>query len=139
MVCTAVANLPTQLARGRGQAGRGHPSGGGQAHSYAFPGRTEVVASDAVIIGIVLVCHTDASVLFDLGSTYSYVSSYFASYLDMSSNSLDTPIYVSSPIGDSLVADSVYRSCLGDIGGYETRVDLLLLNMVNFDVILGMN
>lgn len=27
------------------------------------------------------VCHRDASILFDPGSTYSYVSSYFAHYL----------------------------------------------------------
>ncbi|XP_070046718.1 uncharacterized protein [Nicotiana tomentosiformis] len=43
------------------------------------------------------------------------------------------------PIGDSIVLDRVYRSCLDTIGGYETRVDLQLLNMVDFNMILGMD
>ncbi|XP_070034671.1 uncharacterized protein [Nicotiana tomentosiformis] len=43
------------------------------------------------------------------------------------------------PMGDSIVVDRVYRSCLPVVGGFRTRVDLLLLNMVDFDVILGMD
>jgi len=33
----------------------------------------------------------------------------------------------------------VYRSCLVFLAGYETLVDLIILGMVNFDVILGMD
>ncbi|XP_070036666.1 uncharacterized protein [Nicotiana tomentosiformis] len=88
---------------------------------------------------MVPVCHKDASVLFDPGSTYSYVSSYFAPYLDISRESLSSPIYVSMPVGDSFFVDHVYQSCSVVIGDFETRVDLLLLNMVDFDAILGMD
>ncbi|XP_070022533.1 uncharacterized protein [Nicotiana sylvestris] len=72
------------------------------------------------------------------GSTYSYVSSYFSLYLGVPQNSLCSSIYVSTPMGDSLVVDRVYRSCLVDLSGFETRADLLLLSMVDFDIILGM-
>ncbi|XP_070045065.1 uncharacterized protein [Nicotiana tomentosiformis] len=126
-------------SQGRGQVGRGLPRGGGPPRFYVFLGRTEVVASDAVITGMVPVCHRDASVLLDLGSTYSHVSSYFSPYLDISRDSLSFPIYVSMLVGDSIVVDHVYRSCLVLICGFETRVDLLLLSMVDFDVILGMD
>ncbi len=51
---------------------------------YAFPCKTEVDTSDAVITGTILVCDRMAIVLFDLGSTYSYVSVRFASEFDMS-------------------------------------------------------
>ncbi|XP_070054475.1 uncharacterized protein [Nicotiana tomentosiformis] len=51
---------------------------------------------------------------------------------DRSHDSLDAPIYVSTPVGDSITMDRVYRSCLVTIGGYETRVDLLLLHMLVF-------
>ncbi|XP_070017324.1 uncharacterized protein [Nicotiana sylvestris] len=88
---------------------------------------------------MVSVCHKDASVLFDLGSTYSYVSSYFAPYLDISRDSLSSLIYVSMPVGDSIIVYRLYWSCLVIIGGFETRVYLLLLSMVDFDVILGMD
>ncbi|XP_070057090.1 uncharacterized protein [Nicotiana tomentosiformis] len=100
---------------------------------------TLVYNSDSVITSIVPVYYRDASILFDPGSTYLYVSSYFASYLVMSHDSLATLVYMSTPVGDSIMMDHVYRSCVVTIGGYETRVDLLLLNMVDFDVILSMD
>ncbi|XP_070040015.1 uncharacterized protein [Nicotiana tomentosiformis] len=48
-------------------------------------------------------------------------------------------VRVSTPVGDTIVMDRVYRSCVVTIGGLETRVDLFLLSMVDFDVILGMD
>ncbi|XP_070002867.1 uncharacterized protein [Nicotiana sylvestris] len=65
-----------------------------------------------------------------LRSTYSYVSFYLAPYLGISHNSLSSPVYVSMLVGDSIDVDRVYRSCLVVIGGFESRVDLLLLSMV---------
>ncbi|XP_027772385.1 uncharacterized protein LOC114076885 [Solanum pennellii] len=56
----------TQHGRGNGQTNNG-------THCYAFPGRSEAEASDAVITGNLLVCDFMASVLFDPGSTFSYV------------------------------------------------------------------
>lgn len=67
------------------------------------------------------------------------MSSYFASYLVMSRDSLSAPVYVSTPVGDTIIIDRVYRSCVVTIGSLETRVDLLLLDMVDFIVILGMD
>ena len=86
-----------------------------------------------------MVCSRDASLLFDPGSTYSFVSSYFAPYLVMPSDSLSAHVYVSTLVGYSIVVDRVHRSCIVVFGGLETRVDLLLLDMVDFDVILGMD
>ncbi|XP_070046257.1 uncharacterized protein [Nicotiana tomentosiformis] len=124
MVVAPVATPPAQPATAR---------------FYDVPGSTELVSSDTVIIGMVLVCYRDASVLFDSGSTYPYVSSYFAPYLGISRDSLRSPIYVSTPVGDSIVLYCVYRSCLVVICVFETIVDLLFLSMVDFDVILGID
>lgn len=78
MTPALVATLPAhptwgegQLARGRGQQVKGHPSGrgqngGGQVRCYVFPGRPKVELSYAVCTGIISICHTDASILFDL-------------------------------------------------------------------------
>ncbi|XP_070010120.1 uncharacterized protein [Nicotiana sylvestris] len=103
------------------------------------PARPDVIASDIVITSIVSVCHQDAFVLFEPGSTYSYVSSYFSYYLDMPHESLASSIHVSMPVGDTIIVNHVYQSCVVTIWGLETRVDLLLLSMVYFDVILDMN
>nr|XP_009798210.1 PREDICTED: uncharacterized protein LOC104244477 [Nicotiana sylvestris] len=110
----------------------------GQARCYVFLAGIEAVASNAAITGIVSVCHRVSSVFFDPGSIYSYVSSYFARYLNMSRDSLVMLVYVFTP-GDSIMVDRVYRSCVVSFGGCETRLDLLLLSMVDFDVILDMD
>ncbi|XP_070045207.1 uncharacterized protein [Nicotiana tomentosiformis] len=139
MIPALGATPHVQPARGGGQAGRGHLRAGGQDRCYAFPGRPEAVVSYAVTIGIVLIYHVDDSLLFVMGSNYSYVLSYFVSYLDMPYGSLGIPIYISIPVGDSIMVDRVYYSCVVTIGGYETKVDLLLLNMGDFEVVLGIH
>ncbi|XP_070054051.1 uncharacterized protein [Nicotiana tomentosiformis] len=73
------------------------------------------------------------------GSTYSYVSSLFAHFLYILRESLVTPIYVSTPVGNSVIVDRIYRSCVVTICGYETRAHVLLLDMTDFGVILGMD
>ncbi|XP_070042822.1 uncharacterized protein [Nicotiana tomentosiformis] len=131
-------------AQGGGHSGHGRSRGGaqysgGQARYYAFPRRTEVVTSDAVVTCIISVCHKDASALFDLCSTYSYVSSYFASCLDMPRGFVDAPMHVSTHVGDFIMVDRVYQSCVVAIYGFDMREDFLLLDMVDFDVILGVD
>ncbi|XP_015084222.1 uncharacterized protein LOC107027624 [Solanum pennellii] len=116
-------------ARGGAQNGRGG------SHS----GRPEAKALDAVITGIILVCHRPATVLFDPGSTYSYVSTYFAPSLDILCESLDLPIRVSTPVGDFVVVDRVYRLCTATLMVYDTHAYLKVLDMIDFDVILGMD
>ncbi|XP_070010081.1 uncharacterized protein [Nicotiana sylvestris] len=113
---------PAHPARGRGRGVRG----GGQ----AIRGGGQVTRCGG---------RRYASVLFDPGSTYSYTSSYFASYLVMPHESLRAPVYVSTPVVDFIVVDRVYHSCTIVIRGLETSVDLLLLDMVDFDIILGMD
>ena len=103
-----------------------------------FSGRSEAETSDAVITGNLLVCDCMASVLFDLGSTFSYVSSSFATGLDLHCDLLNMPIRVSTPVGESVIVEKVYRSCLVAFEGSNTHVDLIILGMVDFDVILGM-
>ncbi|XP_070022521.1 uncharacterized protein [Nicotiana sylvestris] len=118
--------------------------GGGQpisapARFYALPARPNAFTSDAVITGIISVGGRDTSILFDPGSTYSYISSLFARFLVISIEPLGTPIHVSIPVGDSVVVDRIYRSCVVTFYGFETRADLLFLDMIDFEVILGMD
>ena len=79
-----------------------------------------------------------AFVLFDPSSTFSYVSSSFATGLNLHCELLDMPIRVSTPVGESIIVEKVYRSCLVMFVGRNTHVDLVIFEMVNFNVILGM-
>ncbi|XP_070046248.1 uncharacterized protein [Nicotiana tomentosiformis] len=47
--------------------------------------------------------------------------------------------HIKTTVGDFIVGDRVYRSCVITIGRLETSVDLLLLDMVEFDVIIGID
>ncbi|XP_070039319.1 uncharacterized protein [Nicotiana tomentosiformis] len=139
-----VVTPPCPPSTGEAQAVRGFPRGagqlgGGQTHCYAFLGRPEAEAFDIVIEGIVTVYHRYALVLFDHGSTYSYVSSYFISHLDFPCSSLNIPVYVYTTVGVSIMVDRMYRSCVVTIDDDEISVDHLLLNMVDFDVILAID
>ena len=127
-------NCVHQTNRGGGQAGattaqhgRGNGQTGDRAHCYAFPGRFEAEISDVVITGNHLVCDCMASVLFDIGSTFSYVSSSFATCLNLHCELLGMPIRVATLVGESVIVEKVYRSCLVTFAGSNTHVDLVIL------------
>lgn len=53
---------------------------------------------------------------------------------------LNVPICVSTSVGESLVGMySGIRGCIVVFSDRETQADLILLDMVDFNVILGMN
>ena len=64
---------------------------------------------------------------------------YFAAKFDMICDSMTVTIHISTPVGKPLVVDRVYRSCLVSLARYDTWVDFIILRMVDFDVILGMD
>ena len=63
----------------------------------------------------------------------------FPPILDILCDSLDLPIHVSTPVEDSVVVNRVYRLCIVTLIGYDTLADLKVLDMLDFDVILGMD
>lgn len=78
------------------------------------------------------------NVLFDPGSTYSYVFVIFYSKLDMNYDLLDAFIFVSTPVRESLIVIHVYRACPILFMSFRTWGDLVILDMTNNDIILGM-
>lgn len=95
-------------------------------------------AFDVVIIGIILFCYRFTLMLFDPRSTFSYVAIYFAFSFGVACQPLAMPFHVSTLIGDSLVVDQMYLSSVVTFIDCETWVNSIVLDMVNFGVILGM-
>nr|XP_009784823.1 PREDICTED: uncharacterized protein LOC104233178 [Nicotiana sylvestris] len=106
--------------QGQGNTGRG------QARVFAFT-RHDAQSSNAVVIGILSVCSFDALALIDPGSTHSYVSSYFALRFSRQSELLNDPFLVATPVGESLLAEYVYRACQIRVEGRDTLADLIVL------------
>lgn len=113
--------------------------GNGCGQCYTIPGRSMAKASDEVIIRIILIFYRYAFVLFELGSTFYYVSTYFASIFYVLYESFSMLLHVSTFIKDFLIVDWVYGSYVVTFVGCETWADLIVLDMVYFDVIFGMD
>ncbi|XP_070008646.1 uncharacterized protein [Nicotiana sylvestris] len=80
----------------------------------------------------------DVYALIDPGSTFSYVTSLAASKFEIKPE-LVKPFEVSTPVGDSVIAKQVYRGCKIVVYGRSTVADLIELDMVEFDIIMGMD
>ncbi|XP_070039839.1 uncharacterized protein [Nicotiana tomentosiformis] len=126
--------------RGKLQPDRKHPLGGGKpARFYAFLDRLNAEASNRVIIGILSVCGRLGYVLVDPGSTFSYVSHYLCVEFGKAPEKLGVPFEVSTPIGESVKVEYIFRNCIITVQGREMFADLNLLDMVDFDIIAGMD
>ncbi|XP_070057140.1 uncharacterized protein [Nicotiana tomentosiformis] len=72
------------------------------------------------------------------GSTLSYVTLLVAIKFGIKPE-LVKPFEVSTHVGDSVIAMRVYRDCIIVVHGRSTVADLIELDMVEFDAIMGMD
>ncbi|KAI9160100.1 hypothetical protein LWI28_005107 [Acer negundo] len=96
-------------------------------------------ASNDVVSGTSSLFSREATILFDSGATHSFVSCAFSAYANISAEPLDLCVTIATPMGDSMLVNQVYKSCLICFGGMDFLVDLLPLKMHDIDVILGMD
>ena len=59
--------------------------------------------------------------------------------LGLKVETLEEPLYVSSPLGTRVSIDLICRGCELEIFGILLTVNLRVMDMSEFDVILGMN
>ena len=92
-----------------------------------------------VITSILLVSNSDARILIDSGATHSFMATSYVMHLGGESKKLDNPMIVNTRMGETLTIDAIYLNCVVMVQGYELLIDLLPLEMYDFDVILGMD
>ncbi|XP_070004094.1 uncharacterized protein [Nicotiana sylvestris] len=108
------------------------------ARVFAFT-RQGAQASNVVVTGILYVCSFDALALIDPGSTHSYVSSYFSLRFSRQPELFNNPFLVATPVGESLLAEYVYRACQIRVEGRDTLAELIVLDMIDFEILMGMD
>ncbi|KAJ8763668.1 hypothetical protein K2173_003140 [Erythroxylum novogranatense] len=111
----------------------------GQAPARVFAmTREEAETAPEVVTGMIKLFDVDVLALIDPGSTHSFVS-LGRTVCGRVLSPLDTPLMVSTPIGQFIVIIQVYRDCEIEISGGKFVVDLMPLKMGGLDVILGMD
>ncbi|WRX09990.1 Reverse transcriptase domain - like 10 [Theobroma cacao] len=84
-------------------------------------------------------CDMNARVLFDPGATHSFISPCFASRLGRDHVRREEQLVVFTPLKEIFVAEWEYESCVVRVKDKDTLVNLVVLDTLDFDVILGMD
>jgi hypothetical protein len=92
-----------------------------------------------VVTGTIPLFGSLACTLFDSGATHSFVSAAYAKLSCMKIEPLRRNISVVTPIGDSLTCRKVVENCPIVIGGRTLPANLVVFDMLGYDVILGMD
>ncbi|XP_072980902.1 uncharacterized protein [Typha angustifolia] len=138
---TAPLGVSTTAGRGRGVVGAGSSQPGRKSRGGRIFAMTEhdALASNDVATGTLNLFSHTARVLFDPGATHSFISNSFACHADILMEPLEDILLIATPVGETVVIDSAYKSCTISFGDREFKVDLLPLELIDFDVILGMD
>ena len=77
--------------------------------------------------------------LFDFGVSYSFITASVVIELGLEVETLEKPLYVSSPLGIRARIGMICQDCELEISGTLLTADLRIMDMSKFDVILGMD
>ncbi|XP_073278743.1 uncharacterized protein [Primulina huaijiensis] len=95
--------------------------------------------SNDVVAGTILINEMPAYVLFDCGATYLFISKRFTKKLRLIPEILVEPFRVATPSSKTIETHRVHRDCKIRINEHLFQSEMIQLNMVEFDAILGMN
>ena len=91
-----------------------------------------------VVAGQISIAHTSAYALIDSGALHSFVSGLFVKKLDMEPVMLKEVCVVSLPSGENLISRFSFKEVLAKVARRRLPVDLMVLEMVDYSMILGM-
>ena len=92
-----------------------------------------------VIQGTFLLSRLWVRVLFDYGASHSFIVASVVRELGLELETLKEAMYVSSPLGIRAIIYLIFRGCELEISEILLTVDLRVMDMSEFDVILGMD
>ncbi|XP_075478906.1 uncharacterized protein LOC142519762 [Primulina tabacum] len=102
---------------------------------------TQEEADDAndVVAGTIIINKIAAYVLFDCGATHSFISKRFTKKLGLIPEILVEPFRIATPTSKTIETHKIHRNCIVYINEHTFNAELIQVNMVEFDVILGMD
>ncbi|KAL0444737.1 UNVERIFIED_CONTAM: hypothetical protein Slati_2196400 [Sesamum latifolium] len=120
--------------------GFGAPVTQGQMEARIFNmTKEEAPASNDVISGIILLFDVEAYILIDLESTHSYITSELASKIPSENSPLGYNWMVCLPVERGVIENSVRKGSLVRIRDVNLLVDLVAMDIKEFDIMLRMD
>ncbi|XP_038891719.1 uncharacterized protein LOC120081117 [Benincasa hispida] len=101
--------------------------------------RREAEHLGIVLIGTLPILGHYALALFDFGLSHSFISSLFVKHAMLVLEPLGYVLSVSTPSGEIMLACEKIKACQLEIANCTLDVTLIVLDMRDFDVILGMD
>lgn len=96
-------------------------------------------ATTEVVEGKILICSYLVHVLFDTGATYSFISASMVKLLNLVPTPMGKNLYLSTPLGRREIPWEKCLDCFVTIEEHDMLVDLSVMEIKDFDVILGMD
>ena len=92
-----------------------------------------------VVASQIFTVYTSTCILIDSGASHSFVSASFIKKLDMVPKLLDDVCNISFPSREKITAWFSFKVVPVKISGGALPIDLIVLEMVDYDVLLGMD
>jgi hypothetical protein len=99
----------------------------------------EVRAALDVVAGTPLMNNFNVHVLFDPGATHSFIARRIVTKLRKGVEIVEKGFVIGTTMGNIVETNIVYVDVGVSLSRYETEVDLIPLELHDFDIILGMN
>ncbi|GJU06661.1 reverse transcriptase domain-containing protein [Tanacetum coccineum] len=139
-----------KLNRAPGQSGnqlaiegnRNNRGGGNQVRGKAYNANmnaNEAVQDPKVVTGTFSINDHFASVLFDSGADFSFISTEFANLLNMCPSIVRPGYVIEIADGKRVEVDRIFLDCKLELGNSLFSIDLIPLGHGSFDVIVGMD
>ncbi|XP_026383993.1 uncharacterized protein LOC113279512 [Papaver somniferum] len=94
---------------------------------------------NTILGGTFFILGDHVSILFDIRATYSFISTRLVRMINLSVVVCDFPLCVSTPTSSMVELSNKVDACPILIGDVEHLADIYVLDMVPYDVILGMD
>jgi hypothetical protein len=92
-----------------------------------------------VVEGTISISGTEAKVLIDPRSTYSFVASHFACAFSFGDKAIPCNVVVSKPLGREVDSKVCYEDCEMRLSDVIFAADLIRLPIDDYDIILGVD
>ena len=101
--------------------------------------KEDVEVNLSVIQGTLFILDTPVHALIDPGSTYSFISHALARNLRGETESMGCLMVILTPMGRSMKSMKMVRGCEVSLSNVRFQAYLILLEVYDFDILLGMD